>query len=82
MFVIGDEIRFGGSGGIKGTVGSITALRGTWLRVVARLKPAGAGAGFRYTDVSVDPPVGPANEVWPCTPLSHPRRVMACSCPP
>ncbi len=45
MFVIGDEIRFGGSGGIKGTVGSITALRGTWLRVVTRLKLAGSGAG-------------------------------------
>ncbi|MDX2682643.1 polysaccharide lyase [Streptomyces soliscabiei] len=45
MFVIGDEIRFGGSGGIKGTVGSITALRGTWLRVVTRLKPAGNSAG-------------------------------------
>ena len=31
MFVIGDEIRFGGSSGIKGTVGSITDLRGTWI---------------------------------------------------
>jgi hypothetical protein len=45
MFVIGDEIRFGGSDGIKGTIGAITALRATWLRVVARLKPAGDGAG-------------------------------------
>lgn len=45
MFVIGDEIRFGGSSGIKGTVGSITDLRGTWIRIVVRLKLAGDGQG-------------------------------------
>ena len=43
MWVQNDEIRFGGSGGIKGTVGKIT--RGTWIRVVVRLKFArGTGA--------------------------------------
>ena len=36
MFVQNDEIRFGGSGGIRGTVGKIK--RGTWIRIVVRLK--------------------------------------------
>lgn len=36
MFIQNDEIRFGGSGGISGTVGKIT--RGAWIRVVVRLK--------------------------------------------
>ncbi|MEH0423453.1 heparin lyase I family protein [Streptomyces sp. B21-083] len=45
MFVIGSEIRFGGSGGIKGTVGSISGLRDTWIRVVTRLKLDGDGRG-------------------------------------
>jgi hypothetical protein len=45
MFVIGSTIQFGGSGGIKGTVGSISGLRGTWIRVVTRLKLADNGQG-------------------------------------
>jgi hypothetical protein len=43
MFVQGDEIRFGGSSGISGTVGKITNLRGTWIRVVVRIHMAPAG---------------------------------------
>jgi hypothetical protein len=46
MFIQGDEIRFGGSGGISGTVGKITNLRGTWIRVVTRLKLAGSGGAM------------------------------------
>jgi hypothetical protein len=46
MFVQGDEIRFGGSGGISGTAGKITNLRGTWIRVVTRLKLAASGGAF------------------------------------
>ncbi|GLZ28917.1 hypothetical protein Lesp02_11070 [Lentzea sp. NBRC 105346] len=36
MFVQNDEIRYGGSGGISGTVGKIA--RGQWIRVVTRFK--------------------------------------------
>jgi hypothetical protein len=46
MFIQGDEIRFGGSGGISGTVGKITNLRGTWIRIVTRLKLAGSGGAM------------------------------------
>jgi hypothetical protein len=44
MFVQNDEIRFGGSGGISGTVGKIS--RGTWIRVVVRLKLAANNGAF------------------------------------
>jgi hypothetical protein len=40
MFIQGSAIRFGGSGGISGTVGSIAGLRGSWIRVVTRFKLA------------------------------------------
>jgi hypothetical protein len=45
MFVQNDEIRFGGSGGLSGVVGKITNLRGTWIRVVTRIKFSGGTAG-------------------------------------
>ncbi len=44
MFIQGSEIRFGG--GLKGTVGSISGLRGTWIRVVTRFKLAKDGGKF------------------------------------
>ncbi|MFI1334768.1 polysaccharide lyase [Streptomyces sp. NPDC020845] len=44
MFVQGDEIRYGGRA-VSGTVGKITDLRGTWIRLVVRLKLAGDGQG-------------------------------------
>ena len=44
MFVQNDEIRFGGSGGISGTAGKIR--KGTWIRVVTRLKLAASGGAF------------------------------------
>lgn len=43
MFIQDNKIRFGGSGGITGTVGDIANLRGTWIRIVIRLKLAAAG---------------------------------------
>jgi hypothetical protein len=39
-----DEIRFVG-GANRGTVGKVTNLRGTWIRLVVRLKLAGGTAG-------------------------------------
>lgn len=44
MFVQGDEIRYGGRA-VSGTVGKITDLRGTWIRLVVRLRLAGDGQG-------------------------------------
>ncbi len=45
MFVQSDEIRFGGSCGVSGVVGKITNLRGTWIRLVVRIRlHASAGA--------------------------------------
>ncbi|TMR19946.1 hypothetical protein ETD86_19585 [Nonomuraea turkmeniaca] len=38
MFVQNDELRLGGSGGFSATLGKITNLRGTWIRIVTRLK--------------------------------------------
>ncbi|MET7618596.1 heparin lyase I family protein [Streptomyces sp. NPDC005408] len=38
MFIQNDELRYGGSGGFSGTIGKITSLRGTWIRIVTRLK--------------------------------------------
>ena len=46
MFVYGDELQYGGSGGIKGTIGSISSLRGTWIRVVTRLRLASGSGAF------------------------------------
>ncbi|WP_433186482.1 polysaccharide lyase [Actinoallomurus sp. CA-150999] len=46
MFVYGDELRYGGSGGISGTIGAISSLRGTWIRVVTRLKLASGTGAF------------------------------------
>jgi predicted nucleic acid-binding Zn ribbon protein len=43
MYVQNDDIRFGGSGGISGTVGKIA--RGAWTRIVVRLKLAGGTSG-------------------------------------
>ncbi|MFJ1967642.1 heparin lyase I family protein [Streptomyces sp. NPDC087903] len=45
MFVMGSQIRFGGSGGISGTAGSISGLQDTWISVVTRLRLAGSGQG-------------------------------------
>ncbi|MFI9846072.1 polysaccharide lyase [Nonomuraea sp. NPDC051941] len=38
MFVQNDELRIGGSGGFAATLDKITNLRGTWIRIVTRLK--------------------------------------------
>lgn len=46
VFVIGDELHYGGSGGISGTIGKITDLRGTWIRIVVRLKLARTTGAF------------------------------------
>jgi hypothetical protein len=46
MYVQNDELRFGGSGGISGRMGKITGLRGTWIRIVVRLKLARSQGAF------------------------------------
>jgi len=43
MIIENDGIRLGGSGGIGGPVGKITNLRGTWIRIVVRIKLAASG---------------------------------------
>ena len=45
MFVMGNKIQYGGLGAVSGTVGSIADLRGTWIRIVVRLKLADDGQG-------------------------------------
>ncbi|SDK00305.1 Polysaccharide lyase [Lentzea albidocapillata subsp. violacea] len=45
MFVQNDELRLGGSGGHSGTIAKITDLRGTWIRIVTRIKFAGGTDG-------------------------------------
>jgi hypothetical protein len=40
MILENDQIRLGGSAGIGGVIGKITNLRGTWIRLVIRLKLA------------------------------------------
>jgi hypothetical protein len=44
LFIEGDQLKVGGSGGHKGTVTSLRDLRGTWIRVVTRLKLALTGS--------------------------------------
>lgn len=44
MYVMGGEIRYGGRA-VSGTVGSIADLRGTWIRLLVRLRLAGDGQG-------------------------------------
>jgi hypothetical protein len=46
MIIEGDGIRLGGSGGIGGPVGKITNLRGTWIRIVIRIKIAATGGAI------------------------------------
>ncbi|MGH3645594.1 MAG: RICIN domain-containing protein [Micromonosporaceae bacterium] len=46
MYVQNDEIRFGGSCGVSGVVGKITNLRGTWIRVVTRVKLHSSAGAF------------------------------------
>jgi hypothetical protein len=46
MFVQNDELRFGGSGGISGSMGKVTNLRGTWIHIVVRLKLARNSGAF------------------------------------
>jgi hypothetical protein len=43
MIIENEGIRLGGSGGIGGPVGKITNLRGTWIRIVVRIKLAESG---------------------------------------
>jgi hypothetical protein len=38
MYVENDEIRTGGSGGIRGVAAKITGLQGTWIRVVTHIR--------------------------------------------
>jgi hypothetical protein len=38
MFVENDEIRVGGSGGIRGSLAKITNMQGTWIRVVTHIR--------------------------------------------
>jgi hypothetical protein len=59
MFVIGDELRFGGSGGIKGTVGSIAARNpgGERVDLLAGQRPRRAPAP-RSSSLTAGPPGG------------------------
>ncbi|WBB62454.1 ricin-type beta-trefoil lectin domain protein [Streptomyces sp. WMMC500] len=38
MFIQNDELRYGGSGGFSGSIAKITDLRGSWIRIVTRIK--------------------------------------------
>jgi hypothetical protein len=38
MFVENDEIRVGGSGGVRGMIAKITGMQGTWVRVVTHIR--------------------------------------------
>lgn len=38
MFIQNDDLRIGGSGGFSANVAKVTGLRGTWIRIVTRLK--------------------------------------------
>ncbi|MEU1799573.1 heparin lyase I family protein [Streptomyces sp. NPDC019937] len=38
MFIQNDDLRIGGSGGFSAHVAKVTNLRGTWIRIVTRLK--------------------------------------------
>ncbi|WP_258572925.1 polysaccharide lyase [Streptomyces sp. KM273126] len=46
MFIQNDELRIGGSGGISANVAKVTNLRGTWIRIVTRLKFSGTDGAF------------------------------------
>ncbi|MGP3984848.1 heparin lyase I family protein [Streptomyces sp. KR80] len=56
MFIQNDELRYGGSGGFRGTISKITNLRGTWIRIVTRLK-------FHETDGAIEIWVNGAKKV-------------------
>ncbi|MFD8495117.1 heparin lyase I family protein [Amycolatopsis sp. NPDC059657] len=46
MYVQNDQLKYGGSGGISGTIGSISGLRGTWIRIVTHFKLAKDSGAF------------------------------------
>jgi hypothetical protein len=83
-----DEIRIGGSGGLSAVVGKITNLRGTWIRIVTRIKFAGGTGGafevwlngtkrLSLTNRAVLPHDGNTKELNP--PLSCPRAMSPCA---
>ncbi|MFJ9582672.1 heparin lyase I family protein [Streptomyces acidicola] len=41
-----DELRIGGSGGISANVAKVANLRGTWIRIVTRLKFSATDGAF------------------------------------
>lgn len=46
MFIQNDDLRIGGSGGFSANVAKVTDLRGTWIRIVTRLKFHASNGAF------------------------------------